>query len=67
MLYVVSFGLWILILRCVPLVQAYTAAVGLTVCGTVLGSLFVLHEQIVVAQGIGVGFILFGIFLVLRH
>src|SRR5262245_11526968 len=45
-LYVVSFGFWILILSRVQLSIAYPVAVGLTLVGTTLASVLILHETV---------------------
>jgi len=67
LLYAASFFVWMGILRSVPLASAYPAAFGLTACGAVLTSVFVLHERVYFAQSVGICLILAGVFLVLRR
>ena len=61
-----SFGLWLLILRSLPLTTAYPAAVGTTLCGTILVSVFILGENLRLSQGAGIALILVGFVLVFR-
>ncbi|PYX63280.1 MAG: hypothetical protein DMG74_17725 [Acidobacteria bacterium] len=65
-LYLLSFGLWLLILRSLPLTTAYPAAVGTTLCGTILVSVFILGENLRLSQGAGIALILVGFVLVFR-
>jgi multidrug transporter EmrE-like cation transporter len=65
-LYIFSFALWLLILRATPLVIAYPAAVGLTICGTTAISLVLLGERLHLSQGAGIGLVLLGIVLIFR-
>ena len=43
-LYVVSFGVWIVILARFPLSMAYPVAIGLTMAGSAVAAVFVLNE-----------------------
>jgi len=65
-LYMLSFALWLVILRALPLALAYPTAVGLTICGTTLISIFLLGERIHASQGIGIALIIVGVTLVYR-
>ena len=65
-LYVFSFGLWLLILRAVPLAVAYPAAVGLTICGSTVASVLFLGERVHFTQGVGIVLVLVGVTLILR-
>jgi multidrug transporter EmrE-like cation transporter len=65
-LYLTSFGLWLGILRSVPLATAYPTAVGLTILGTTAVSLVILHEKLRADQAAGIALILLGAFLTLR-
>lgn len=67
LLYVASFAVWMLVLRTVPLAQAYTTAVSLTICATVLVARFVLNEPISPQQLLGIVIIIAGVFLVLHR
>ena len=60
-LYLLSFALWLLILRTVPLVVAYPVAVGLTICGTTLVGILVLREQLDLRQALGIALVLIGV------
>ena len=65
-LYLTSFGLWLVILRSVPLATAYPTAVGLTIIGTTAVSLVILDEKLRTGQAVGIALILLGAFLTLR-
>ena len=65
-LYITSFGLWLAILRSIPLATAYPTAVGLTILGTTTVSLVILHENLRAHQAVGIALILLGAFLTLR-
>src|SRR5262245_35021906 len=65
-MYVFSFGLWLLILRAVPLAVAYPAAVGLTICGSTAVSVLLLGERINLIQGTGIALVLVGVMMILR-
>jgi multidrug transporter EmrE-like cation transporter len=65
-LYVMSFALWLVILRNTPLAIAYPAAVGATLCGTTAVAACILGESIGVVQGTGIALIVVGIVLVFR-
>lgn len=65
-LYLMSFALWMLILRTVPLVVAYPVAVGLTICGTTLVGISLLGEQIDLRRALGIAFVLIGVVFISR-
>ena len=65
-LYVFSFGLWLLILRAVPLAVAYPAAVGLTICGSTAVSVLLLGERIHLSQAFGIVLVLLGVMFVVH-
>ena len=65
-LYVLSFVLWLLILRAVPLAMAYPAAGGLTICGSTAASVLFLGERIQPSQGVGIALVILGVVLILR-
>jgi multidrug transporter EmrE-like cation transporter len=65
-LYLTSFGLWLAILRSVPLASAYPTAVGLTILGSTSVSVVILHENLRADQAVGIALILLGAFLTLR-
>ena len=65
-LYAISFTVWMVILRSVPLAVAYPVAVGATLCGTTVVAVIVLGERIGASQGAGIGLILIGILLIFR-
>ena len=65
-MYILSFGLWMFILRSMPLAVAYPAAVGATLCGTSIVSVTILGENIRVGQGAGIALIMVGVVLVFR-
>jgi multidrug transporter EmrE-like cation transporter len=66
LLYAISFTVWLVILRSVPLAIAYPAAVGATLCGATAVAVIVLGETIGVSQGAGIALILIGIVLIFR-
>jgi len=66
-LYVVSFALWLAILRSFPLITSYPVAVGLTICGTTAVSYLFLGEKLHLDQAAGIVLILLGAILTLRQ
>ncbi len=65
-LYVISFGLWMVILSRYPLSMAYPVAIGLTLGFSTLIAFLFLQETIGFAKLVGIGLIFFGIFLIFR-
>lgn len=66
MLYLGSFVLWLLILRCFPLSTAYPLAVGLTLSGTTAVSVFMLRESMPSGKVVGILLIIAGVIFVSR-
>ena len=66
LLYVLSFGLWLLIVERLPLSIAFPTAIGVSMIAIALGSVLVLSEGIGWGQIIGMLLILAGIALVAR-
>jgi multidrug transporter EmrE-like cation transporter len=63
-LYGAGFLVWLWLLRRLPLSVAFPIAAGALIATTVLGGYLFLGERLVVAQVIGIAFILAGIVLV---
>lgn len=66
-LYIGSFGLWMLILSQNPLSTAYPIAIGLTLCFSTLVAYFFLNETIGIAKLAGIFLIFTGIYLIFRE
>lgn len=64
LLYISSFGLWMIILLRSPLSTAYPVAIGLTLIFTTIVAATLLHETIGVEKILGIGLILAGIVLI---
>lgn len=67
LLYIGSFGLWVVILSKYPLSVAYPIAIGLTLCFSTIVAVFFLSETVGVEKIFGTIFILFGIILISRE
>lgn len=63
-LYGAGFLVWLWLLRRLPLSVAFPTAAGALIAATVLGGYLFLGERLVIAQAIGIAFILVGIVLV---
>lgn len=64
LLYISSFGLWMIILLRNPLSTAYPVAIGLTLIFTTIVAATLLHETISVEKLLGISLILAGIVLI---
>ena len=65
-LYIVSFGLWLVVLAKLPVAIAFPIAVAVTVTLATLGSMIVLREHVHLTQWLGIGAIIAGVFLTSR-
>ena len=67
MLYIGSFGLWMVILSQNPLSTAYPIAIGLTMCFSTLVAYFFLNETIGVIKFLGIFLIFSGVYLIFKE
>jgi len=63
--YILVTGLWLFVLRSIPLSQAFPA-LGLTFALIPLGSAYFLHEQVIFSQWLGIATIVAGAILVVQ-
>jgi undecaprenyl phosphate-alpha-L-ara4N flippase subunit ArnE len=63
--YVLVTGFWLFVLRTIPLSQAFPA-LGLTFALVPLGSRYLLNEEVVVSQWVGIAIIIAGAVLVVQ-
>lgn len=66
-LYIVSFGLWMVILSQNPLSTAYPKAIGLTLCFSTIVAIFFLKETVGIVKFTGIVLVFFGDYLISRE
>lgn len=64
--YGIAFLLWLFVLSKIQLNIAYPIAASLNLCLVVIGSWFLFKEYLSLVQILGIAFIIFGIFLLLK-